>query len=119
MADGYRKQFLKELGPTDVSEMTAAEVEQMILQIRAKRLSRQKQSAAFNAARQQEVQYAGKVHAEWQKEAQQAAKDAGTASKFGTYQSHYGPPMREYSTPGRYVPAYGGPFGGYGWGLFW
>ena len=114
MADGYRKQFLDELGLTNISDMSAAQIEQKILQIRAKRISLQKQRSEFDASRQQELQFATKVHAQWQREADQAAKDFGKAAKLGTYQSHYSP--RTYNVPARYYPAYGGPFGGYGYG---
>jgi hypothetical protein len=117
MADGYRNQFLQELGLTHISDMTAAQIEQKILQIRAKRNSIQKQRAAFEAGRQADVQLATKVHAQWQREADQAAKDFGKAPQMNTYQSHYSP--KTYSAS-RYYPAYGGPFGGYGWGsYFW
>ena len=120
MADGYRKQFLQELGITDVTNMTAAQIEQKILEIRAKRNSIRGQRAFFDLTRQKEVEYAHQTHAEWRAEAQQAAKDSGMAPKFDTFQSQYSPVARDNYSPQRYRPAYGGPLGGYGWGgIFW
>jgi hypothetical protein len=118
MADGYRKTFLKQLGLSNVVDMTAAQIEAKILEIQAKQSSMQQQNAAFNRARQQTVQNVEQVHAEWQQQEQQAAKNQGTAAQFNTFQSQYSPrPQVEYAP--RYRPAYGGPFGGYGWGYYW
>ncbi len=118
MADGYRKKFLEELGLTNIADMTAAQIEQKIIEIRAKRMSMRSQRAFFDATRQQEVKYAHTVHAEWRAEAQQAAKDFGKEAQFDDYQSQYSPRPRD-NYPQRYRPASGGPFGGYGWGFVW
>ena len=118
MADGYRKQFLKELGLSNVTDMSAAQIEQKILEIRAKRNSMRQQNTAFNQTRQQTVQKVEQIHTQWQHEEQQAAKDQATAATFNSYQSQYSP-RPQANSPQRYVPAYGGPFGRYGWGYYW
>jgi hypothetical protein len=115
MAAGYRRQFFQELGITDVSDMSAAQIEQSIIRIRAKRLARIDQRAVFDQSRQKLVQRTNEVHSEWKQEDEAATKDAGLGSKFDTNQSQYSPLPRDY-----YQRAmYNNRWNSVGWGFFW
>ena len=56
LADGYRRQTLKNLGLADVTNMSAAQLEDAITRIEADRLRRQQSQVAFDQQRQQTVQ---------------------------------------------------------------
>lgn len=93
IADGYRPQFLKKLGITDVTNLTAAQIEDELDQLRADRLEFQQQRAFFDASRQQSMQRSE----QWQAASNASMQEAGqgTASEYGTYQTPYSP--REYN----------------------
>jgi hypothetical protein len=88
VTDGFRRQTLKNLGLTDVANMTAAQLEDAIIRIHADRLSRMQSRVAFEQNRQQMVQMVQQSNAA----AQQARQQSNFgAARFGTNQSPYRP----------------------------
>lgn len=89
MADGYRKQFLKQLGISDVSTMTAAQIEDAIERMRSERLALVQQREVFDYSRQQQVRIAQDMEAA----SNAARRDAGQgqAAQYGTFTSPYSP----------------------------
>jgi len=98
MADGFRRQTLKDLGLTDVANMSAAQLEDAIIRIRADRLSRQANRAAFDLQRQQMTQTIQQANAATQVAQQQRNT---TAARFGTHQSPYRTPRFDPPPPRR------------------
>lgn len=94
IANGRRQEFLERLGINkDVSKLTAAQIEDQINAIRAKRLAFQQQRAGFEAGRQQSLQMAEQFQNEQREVLQQSG--AGQAAGYGTYQSQFAP--RQYN----------------------
>ncbi|HEY2760621.1 MAG TPA: hypothetical protein VGI75_07750 [Pirellulales bacterium] len=92
--DGYRAKTLKQLGLTNVSQMSAADLENAILKIRADRLAMDQSQAAFEQSRQQQVQAMQQARATTRQAVTQAGSgenDRGAAG-FDTLQSPYRPP---------------------------
>ncbi|HEY2883455.1 MAG TPA: hypothetical protein VGJ15_13500, partial [Pirellulales bacterium] len=83
--DGYRNQVLKQLGITDVANMSAAQLNDAIVRIRADRYSIQQGQAAFDSARRQGVKVVQQGNAAVEEANQQAADN--TTSRFNTLQS--------------------------------
>jgi hypothetical protein len=54
MADGYRKEYLKKMGLSDITKLTADQLQKEITKIRADQLSIKQNEAAFQQARQQQ-----------------------------------------------------------------
>jgi hypothetical protein len=94
MADGYRRQFLQQLGIGDVSTMTAAQIEEKLLDLRAERLGFEQERANFNVGRQNAAQRAQQFHADQRVVLQQSG--ASQAAGMGTYQTQYGPRQYNY-----------------------
>ena len=94
IADGYRPQFLKKLGITDVTNLTAAQIEDELDKLRAERMEFQEQRAFFDANRQQWVQRSQQWQAASNASLQQAGE--GTAAEYGTYQTPYSPRQYNY-----------------------
>jgi len=88
MADGFRRQTLKDLGLTDVANMSAGQLEDAVIRIRADRLSRQASHVAFELQRHQMVQTIQQANAATQ---QAQMQRTSTAAQFGTNQSPYRP----------------------------
>jgi hypothetical protein len=89
LADGYRRQTLKNLGLADVTNMSAAQLEDAITRIEADRLRRQQSQVAFDQQRQQTVQTIQARNAATQQALDQRSPQA---AQFGTNQSPYRPP---------------------------
>jgi len=98
MVDGFRRQTLKDLGLTDVANMSAAQLEDAIIRVRADRLSRQANRAAFELQRQQMSQTIQQMNAAAQIAQQQRNN---TAARFATHQSPYRPPRFDPPPPRR------------------
>lgn len=104
MADGYRKQFLQQLGITDISKMTAAQIEEAIERMRAQRMALVQQREVFDYSRQQKVRMAQEME-----EASSAARrDAGQnqAAQYGTFQSQYSPRRYDYRPAPPILPVF-------------
>jgi len=94
IANGRRREFLEGLGVNkDVSKLTAAQIEDQINAVRAKRLAFQQQRAGFEAGRQQSLQMAEQFQNEQREVLQQSG--TGQAAGYGTYQSQFAP--RQYN----------------------
>ena len=99
LADGFRLQTLRNIGLTDFSNMTADQLEDAFMRVRAHRLSMLQQRAAFDQNRQQMVQMVQQSNAA----SRQAQEQRGprTAAQFGTNQSPYRPPILNPLPPAR------------------
>ncbi len=95
MADGYRKEFLKKLGVRDVTKMTAAEIEDVLDNIRAQRMYLDQQRAVFNTGRENKLQISQQLQTASSEVRQNAA--SGEAAQYGQFQSHYSPRQYNYS----------------------
>jgi hypothetical protein len=71
LTDGYRSKTLRDLGLTDVANMSAVQLEDAITRIRADRLSVQRSQAAFQQSQQQMVQMVQQANAAGQQAQQQ------------------------------------------------
>ena len=87
-ADGVRRRRLQTLGLTNVENMTAGQLEDAIIRIRAHRLGAQQRQSAFDQRRQEQVQAVQQSNAARQQARQQARSGA---AQFGTNQSPYRP----------------------------
>ncbi len=120
MADGYRKHFLASLGLTDVTKMSAAQVEEAVDRVRMQRMSIRQQQAAFNQNREQQVQAAEKANAQARQMAQQQATAAmNRTPKFNMFQSHYSPRPQDSYIPTSRPQMYVNPYGRVGFLLPW
>jgi hypothetical protein len=92
--DGYRAKTLKQLGLTDVANMSAAQLEDAITRIRADRLSKEASQAAFEQSRAAQVRMLQQDYAASQQAVQQAnaGVNYGYGPGFNTMQSPYHPP---------------------------
>ncbi len=104
MADGYRKQFLKQLGITDVTKMTAAQIEEAMERMRADRLALVQQREVFDASRQQQVRIAQQMEAASNTARQEAANNQ--AAQYPTYQSQYSPRRYDYAPRPPLLPVF-------------
>ncbi len=104
MADGYRKQFLKQLGITDVTKMTAAQIEEAMERMRADRLALLQQREVFDASRQQQVRMAQEMEAASNTARQEAANNQ--AAQYPTYQSQYSPRRYDYAPRPPLLPVF-------------
>ncbi len=104
MADGYRKQFLKQLGITDVTKMTAAQIEEAMERMRADRLALVQQREVFDASRQQQVRMAQEMEAASNTARQDAANNQ--AAQYPTYQSQYSPRRYDYAPRPPLLPVF-------------
>ena len=95
MADGYRKEFLKKLGVRDVTKMTAAEIEDVLDNIRAQRMYLDQQCAVFNTGRENKLQISQQLQTASSEVRENAA--SGEAAQYGQFQSHYSPRQYNYS----------------------
>ncbi len=86
LADGIRRRTLSEMGLADLPNMTASQLEDAFIRVRARRLSLQQSRAAFDQNRQQRVQMAQQNNA-----AMQQARLQRGAAQFGTNQGPYRP----------------------------
>ncbi len=103
LSDGYRAKTLKEMGLTDVANMSADQLEAAIEKIRADRLSIQRNQDAFNRIRQQQVHAIQQANAATQQAQQQAAEQLRSAQN--TVRSPYRP-TGLYNPPPMYQPPY-------------
>jgi hypothetical protein len=103
MADGYRQEFLKKLGLTDASNMTAQQVEDAVIRVGAKRLALRQQNAAFERSRDAMVESYRKFNAE-----EQAALDKAASQPAATFGIQTpAPRIRTYSeATNRFGPGY-------------
>jgi hypothetical protein len=95
MAQGYRRNYLHSMGLTDIPNMSAAQLETAITNIRADRMSIIQKQAAFESNQQQMVQTVQQDIAASQKAQQQFNSNVGAG--FNTFQSPYRPP--KYDPP--------------------
>ncbi len=89
IADGARQRFLDKLGITDVSKLSAAQIEAELNNIRAQQLTFQQQRAAFDVGRQQSLQRAQQFHEQQRSVLEQSG--VGQAAGFGTFQTPIAP----------------------------
>lgn len=75
--DGIRRQRLQQLGLTNIENMSAAQLEDAVLRIRAHRLNALQRRAAFDQSREQQVLSAQQNNAARQLSRQQARTGAG------------------------------------------
>jgi hypothetical protein len=94
VATGYREQLLKTV--PDFVNMTAAQLEQQHMQLRARRLQGQQQSAAFARGRSELMQ---SVQRQQERDRQDAAaaRESSRAPRFNTVQRTLAP--RQYQRP--------------------
>jgi hypothetical protein len=105
--DGYRRTTLKQLGLGDVANMTAAQLDDAILRIRANQMQVQQSQNAYAQSQQQMVQAVQRGNAASQP-AQQPRYGSGPG--YNTLQSPYRPPKYNpppNPTPQFYVNGYG------------
>jgi hypothetical protein len=95
VTDGFRRRTLQNLGITDVSNMSAAELEDAIIRIRSDQMARQRNLASFDQNRQQGVQRAQ------QNNAARQGRSSSRAAQFGTTQSPYRPKFNPPPPPRR------------------
>jgi hypothetical protein len=110
LTDGYRRQTLKQLGLTDVANMSAAQLDEAITQIRAQQFSTQQSQAAYHQSQQQVASVIQQNNA--------ATQQAGSpgASSFGTTQAPgRAPKFNPASNP--QLPMYVDGYGRIGFGL--
>jgi hypothetical protein len=92
MADGYRRNYLHDMGLTDIPNMSAKQLEAAITEIRANQSSIAQDQAVFNQVRQQTVQTVQQNMAATQQADQNASMQDG-GGDYGTFQSPYSPMM--------------------------
>ncbi|HTQ38203.1 MAG TPA: hypothetical protein VMJ32_04210 [Pirellulales bacterium] len=92
MAEGYRRNYLQQMGLTDIPSMSAGQLEEAITDIRANQMSIQQNQAAFNASRRQAVQNAQQQNAASIQAQQQQSNSYTSSAGFNTFQSPYRPP---------------------------
>jgi hypothetical protein len=102
IADGYRPTFLKKLGITDVSNLSASQIEDELNRLRAERLAFQQQRSAFNLAREEHVQMAEQFHNQQREILKQSG--TGQAAEYGTFQSPMSPRQYNYQPLPPIVP---------------
>ena len=92
--DGYRAKTLKQLGLSDVAKMSATQLEDAIVRIRADKLSKETSQAAFEQSRAAQVRMLQQDYAASQQAVQQANAgiNYGYGAGFNTMQSPYHPP---------------------------
>jgi hypothetical protein len=95
VTDGFRRRTLQNFGLTDVSKMSAAELEDALIRVRADQMARQQSRAAFDQSRQQAVQ---RVQ---QNNAARQGRSSSRAAQFGTTQSPYRPKFNPPPPPRR------------------
>jgi hypothetical protein len=90
MADGYQRNFLKQMGLSDIANLSAAQLEAAITRIRADRLAIIQSQNTFDSQRNQQVQAVMQSNAA----AQQQSASTGSYGPpgFNTMQSPYHPP---------------------------
>ena len=97
LTDGYRAKTLKQMGLTDVANMTADQLASSIETIRADRLSIQRSQVTFNQMRQQQVQSMQQANAATQKAQQQEARSCNRRSLIA-YKARIGPRLADHGT---------------------
>ena len=99
MADGYRRSYLRKLGLTDISNLSAAQLEDKIDAIRAEQVSIKQGQAAFERSRQEMLNVSKREIAASQKDqaADLALRNSNTATPV--YQSPYRPPNKDIRAP--------------------
>ena len=93
--DGYRAKTLKQLGLSDAANMSAAQLEDAIVRIRADRRSKEASQAAFEQSRMAQVRMLQQDYGASQQAVQQAGGagvNFGYGPGFNTMQSPYHPP---------------------------
>ncbi len=98
LADGFRRRTLKDFGLNDFANMTADQLEDALIRVRAYRLSLLQSQAAFDQSRQQRVQMVQQSNAASRQALQQRNS---RAAQFGTNQSPYRPPILNPLPPSR------------------
>src|SRR5205085_1270663 len=91
MADGYRRSFLRKMGLSDISNLSAAQLEDKIDQIRAEQVSIKQNQAAFERSRQHmlNLSTAAIVNSRRVQSQDNALRNTDTATPL--YQSPYRP----------------------------
>ena len=104
MADGFRKKFLQQLGITDITTMTAAQIEDAMERMRAQRMALIDQRQVFDHSRQQQLKIAQQF--EDASAASLKAAGEGNAGQFGTFQSQLAPRQYDYRPPPPLLPVF-------------
>jgi hypothetical protein len=95
VTDGFRRRTLQNFGLTDVSNMSAAALEDALIRVRADQMARQRNLATFDQNRQQAVQRVQQSNAARQ------GRSSSRAAQFGTTQSPYRPKFNPPPPPRR------------------
>lgn len=106
-ADGFRRRTLQNLGLGDITQLSARELENAMLNARADRMAAHQRQNAFNESRSQMIQNARQSNAA-ARDARQQSRTGG--ARFGTNQSPYRPPRFDPPPPPRrqfFVDQYG------------
>lgn len=106
-ADGYRKKVFEQLGITNVSSMSAAQIEEAIHNIRSKELHLRQDRAVFDTGRALQAQSVQQFQSDQRSAMQRAG--SSQAGNFGTYQSHLAPKEYNWRPRAPLIP----------WGGFW
>ena len=99
MADGYRRGFLQKMGLTDISNLSAAQLEDKIDEIRAEQVSIKQGQAAFDRSRQETLNLSKQEIAASQKAQSQNTALRNTDTATPLYQSPYRPPPKDTGPP--------------------
>ncbi|HZZ74023.1 MAG TPA: hypothetical protein VFE24_17350 [Pirellulales bacterium] len=97
MADGYRRSYLRKLGLTDISKLSASELEDKIIDIRAAQANAKQNDEAANRSRQAMLQTSRDAIATSVDNQRDNTALRNTDVHRPVYQSPYRPPV--YSTP--------------------
>jgi hypothetical protein len=105
MADGYRRKYLESLGLTDIANLSAAQLETSITNIRADRRSISSNQEAFDQFRQQQLQSLQNKQTTLQQARQQSASQLNS-NYNSVFQGPYSPPFNNNFIPtfGAYLP---------------
>ncbi len=101
MAEGYRKQYLQRMGLSDLSRISAADLESAYARLRAGRISAQATQAQFERTRQQSLEAIRQQTAATQTAQQQnlALRNNQPTPPPPGYQSPYTPPRPQWRPP--------------------
>jgi hypothetical protein len=85
---------LQQLGITDITTMTASQIEEAMMRMRAQRMALVQQREVFDYSRQQQL----KIAQQFEDASAASKREAGQgeAGQFGTFQSQYAPRQYNY-----------------------
>lgn len=107
-ADGYRKKVFDRLGITNISTMSAAQIENAIHNIRAQELHMKQERSVFDQGRTFQAQTAQQFQTDQRAALQRAGESQ--APKFGSYQTPMSPKQFDWRPLPPIIPFGGGWF---------